>query len=84
MPAWEQQLYEAAKKEKQFTFYTAHYNTEEAARLCEAFEKKYAGVKCNFVRTTAQVAFQRSSRTCKPMSRWPPCSAARHEPFIRI
>jgi len=59
MPAWEQQLYEAAKKEKQFTFYTAHYNTEEAARLCEAFEKKYAGVKCNFVRTTAQVAFQR-------------------------
>ena len=28
MPAWEQQLYEAAKKEKQFTVYTAHYNTE--------------------------------------------------------
>lgn len=59
MPAWEKDLYEAAKKEKQFTFYTAHYNTEEAARLCDAFEKKYPGVKCNFVRTTAQVAFQR-------------------------
>jgi iron(III) transport system substrate-binding protein len=59
MPAWEQQLYEAAKKEKQFTVYTAHYNTEEIASLCTAFEKKYAGIKCNFVRTTAQVAFQR-------------------------
>ena len=59
MPAWEKDLYEAAKKEKQFTVYTAHYNTEEASRLCDAFEKKYPGVKCNFVRTTAQVAFQR-------------------------
>src|SRR5450830_681820 len=59
MPAWEKQLYEAAKKEKQFTVYTAHYNTEGAANLCAAFEKKYPGVKCNFVRTTAQVAFQR-------------------------
>lgn len=59
MPAWEKELYEAAKKEKQFTVYTAHYNTEEAASLCAAFEKKYPGVKCNFVRTTAQVAFQR-------------------------
>jgi len=59
MPAWEQQLYEAAKKEKEFTVYTTHYNTEDAASLCSAFEKKYPGVKCNFVRTTAQVAYQR-------------------------
>lgn len=59
MPAWEKELYEAAKKEKQFTVYTAHYNTEEAASLCAAFDRKYPGVKCNFVRTTAQVAFQR-------------------------
>lgn len=59
MPAWEKDLYEAAKKEKELTVYTAHYNTEEAAALCSAFEKKYPGVKCNFVRTTAQVAFQR-------------------------
>ena len=59
MPAWEQQLYEAAKKEKQFTVYTAHYDTETIADLCAAFDKKYPGVKCNFVRTTAQVAFQR-------------------------
>lgn len=59
MPAWEKELYEAAKKEKELTVYTAHYNTEEAANLCGAFEKKYPGIKCNFVRTTAQVAFQR-------------------------
>ena len=59
MPAWEQQLYDAAKKEKQFTVYTAHYDTETIADLCMAFDKKYPGVKCNFVRTTAQVAFQR-------------------------
>ncbi|HSH92472.1 MAG TPA: extracellular solute-binding protein [Ramlibacter sp.] len=59
MPAWERDLYEAAKKEKELTIYTAHYNTEEAQRLCTAFEKKYPGIKCNFVRTTAQVAFQR-------------------------
>jgi len=65
MPAWEKDLYEAAKKEKQFTVYTAHYNTEEAANLCAAFEKKYPGVKCNFVRTTAQVAYQRFQQDLK-------------------
>lgn len=59
MAPWEAQLYDAAKKEKAFTVYSAHYNTEEMARICTAFEQKYAGVKCNFVRTTAQVAFQR-------------------------
>jgi len=59
MQPWEQELYEAAKKEKPVTVYTAHYNTDEAAALCAGFEKKYPGLKCNFVRTTAQVAFQR-------------------------
>ncbi|MFP5406121.1 MAG: ABC transporter substrate-binding protein, partial [Gammaproteobacteria bacterium] len=59
MPGWEAQLYDAAKKEKEFTVYTSHYNTEEIGDLCAAFEAKYPGVKCNFVRTTAQVAYQR-------------------------
>lgn len=59
MAPWEKELYEAALKEKELTVYTAHYNTEEAAKLCAAFEKKYAGIKCTFVRTTAQVAYQR-------------------------
>ena len=59
MAPWEKELYEAARKEKPITVYTAHYNTEEAQNLCNGFEKKYPGLKCNFVRTTAQVAFQR-------------------------
>ena len=58
MAPWEKELYEAAKKEKPVTVYTAH-NTQEAQNLCNGFEKKYPGLKCNFVRTTAQVAFQR-------------------------
>jgi iron(III) transport system substrate-binding protein len=59
MQPWEKTLYEAAKKEKPVTVYTAHYNTDEAAALCASFEKKYPDLKCNFVRTTAQVAYQR-------------------------
>src|SRR5437763_17008663 len=59
MQPWEKELYEAAKKEKPVTVYTAHYNTDEAQALCAAFEKKYPPLKCNYVRTTAQVAFQR-------------------------
>lgn len=59
MQPWEKELHDAAKKEKPLTVYTAHYNTEEAAALCGAFEKKYPDLKCTFVRTTAQVAYQR-------------------------
>lgn len=58
-------LYEAAKKEKEFTWYTAHYNSETAAALCQGFEKKYPGVKCNYIRTTAQVAYQRLAQDQK-------------------
>ena len=59
MQPWEKELYDAAQKEKPLTVYTAPYNTDEAAAQCAGFEKKYPGLKCNFVRTTAQVAFQR-------------------------
>jgi iron(III) transport system substrate-binding protein len=58
-------LHEAAKKEKELTWYTAHYDSETAAAVCNGFEKKYAGVKCNYVRTTAQVAYQRISQDMK-------------------
>ena len=61
----EKELYEAAKKEKQFTWYTAHYDSETAAAVCNGFEKKYAGLKCDYVRTTAQVAYQRMSQDMK-------------------
>ncbi len=61
----ERELYEAAKKEKELTWYTAHYDSETAAAVCNAFEKKYAGIKCNYVRTTAQVAYQRLAQDQK-------------------
>jgi iron(III) transport system substrate-binding protein len=61
----EKALYEAAKKEKELTWYTAHYNSETAAAICQGFEKKYPGVKCNYIRTTAQVAYQRLAQDQK-------------------
>src|SRR5947209_6409848 len=65
MAPWEQALYDAAKKEREFTVYTAHYDTETIADICAAFDRKYPGVKCNFVRTTAQVAYQRFQQDLK-------------------
>ena len=38
MAPWEQALYDAAKKEAQFTVYTAHYDTETIADICAAFD----------------------------------------------
>jgi iron(III) transport system substrate-binding protein len=65
MPGWEKTLYDAAKKEKEFTVYTAHYTTQIAADVCDAFNKKYPGVSCKYVRTTAQVAMQRFQQELK-------------------
>jgi iron(III) transport system substrate-binding protein len=59
MADWERQLYEAAKKEKEFTVYTAHFPTEAATRICTVFEARYPGVGCKIARMTAQVAFQK-------------------------
>jgi iron(III) transport system substrate-binding protein len=61
----EAQLLEAAKKEKPLTWYTAHYDSETAAAVCNGFEQKYPGLKCNYIRTTAQVAYQRLSQDMK-------------------
>lgn len=61
----EKELYEAAKKERELTWYTAHYNTETAAALCNGFEKRYPGVACKYIRTTAQVAYQRLAQDQK-------------------
>jgi len=51
-------LEEAAKKEGELTWYTAHYTSEGAEELGAEFTKMY-GIKVNVVRTTAQVAYQR-------------------------
>ena len=61
----ERELYEAAKKEPAFTWYTAHHDTETSAATCQGFEKRYPGLKCDYVRTTAQVAYQRLAQDQK-------------------
>jgi iron(III) transport system substrate-binding protein len=55
----EAELYEAAKKEGEVTWYVAHYSAENAEAVGAAFTQKYPGVKVNVVRSTAQVAMQR-------------------------
>ena len=51
-------LEEAAKKEGEITWYTAHYTSEAAEELGQGFTQM-TGIKVNVVRTTAQVAYQR-------------------------
>ncbi|MCC7348585.1 MAG: extracellular solute-binding protein, partial [Variibacter sp.] len=62
MSAREKELYEAAKKEGELTWYTAHSDDVTAQALGRAFEGLYPGIKAQVVRTTAQVAFQRVSQ----------------------
>ncbi|HRD76852.1 MAG TPA: extracellular solute-binding protein [Hyphomicrobiaceae bacterium] len=61
----ETQLYEAAKKEGQLTWYDAHHAVEQAEAYGKAFTAKYPGVKVNVVRTTANVAYQRFKQEVK-------------------
>jgi iron(III) transport system substrate-binding protein len=61
----ERELYEAAKKEGELTWYVAHYAIEQAEDYGRAFAAKYPGVKCNVIRTTAHVAYQRLSQELK-------------------
>ncbi len=61
----EAELYEAAKAEGQVTWYTAHFDSQTADAIGNAFARKYPGIKPNVVRTTAQVAFQRLSQDLK-------------------
>ncbi len=65
MTAHEKDLYEAAKKEGELTWYTAHSDDVTAQALGRKFEALYPGIKVNVVRTTAQVAFQRVSQELK-------------------
>lgn len=61
----EKELYEAAKKEGEVTWYDAHHAVEQAEAYGKAFTAKYPGVKVNVVRTTANVAYQRLSQELK-------------------
>jgi iron(III) transport system substrate-binding protein len=61
----EKALYEAAKKDGELTWYIAHYPADWAEDFGRAFMAKYAGVKVNVVRTTANVAYQRLTQELK-------------------
>jgi iron(III) transport system substrate-binding protein len=65
MTVHEKDLYEAAKKEGELTWYTSHSDDVTAQALGRDFESIYPGLKANVLRTTAQVAFQRISQEVK-------------------
>lgn len=59
MTEHERGLYEAAKQEREVTWYIAHLSGEVAEAVATAFTETYPEVKVNVVRTTGQVAYQR-------------------------
>jgi iron(III) transport system substrate-binding protein len=58
-------LHEKAKKEGEVTWYIGHWRTETAERVGNLFTELYAGVKCNVVRATGQVLYQRLNQDMK-------------------
>ena len=62
MTPYEKELYEAAKKEGEVTWYTAQLGAEASEAVAAAFTERYPGIKVNVSRSTAQVAFQRLSQ----------------------
>ena len=65
MPAHERQLHEAAQREGEITWYTGQLQAEPSEAIGRAFTERFPGVKCNVVRTTSQVAFQRLSQDAR-------------------
>jgi len=55
----EAELYAAAKPEGSITWYVSQFNTEDADAVCRLFTERYPDVKCNAVRATGQVIYQR-------------------------
>jgi iron(III) transport system substrate-binding protein len=62
LPAHERELYEAAKREGQITWYTGQLQAEPSEAIGRAFTERYPGVHVNVVRSTSQVAYQRLSQ----------------------
>lgn len=62
MPEHERELYEAAKREGEVTWYSGQYSAEGSEAVGRAFGERYPGLRCNVVRSTSQVAFQRLSQ----------------------
>lgn len=62
MPAHERDLYEAARKEGEVTWYSGQIQAEPGEAVGRAFSEAYPGIKVNVVRSTSQVAYQRLSQ----------------------
>jgi iron(III) transport system substrate-binding protein len=62
LPAHERELYDAAKREGELTWYSGQLNSETGEAVGHAFTQRYPGVKVNVVRSTSQVAYQRLSQ----------------------
>jgi iron(III) transport system substrate-binding protein len=58
-------LHEKAKKEGEISWYLTHWRTETAERVGNLFMQTYPGVRCNVVRSTGQVLFQRLTQEFK-------------------
>lgn len=65
MAAHEAALYEAARREGELTWYTGQLQAEPSEAIGRAFTQRFPGVRCNVVRTTSQVAFQRLSQDAR-------------------
>ncbi len=65
LPAHEAQLYDAAKREGEITWYTGQMQAEPSEAVGRAFTERFPGVKVNVVRSTSQVVFQRLSQDAR-------------------
>jgi iron(III) transport system substrate-binding protein len=65
LPSHERELYEAAKREGEVTWYSGQYSAEGSEAVGRGFAERYPGVRCNVVRSTSQVAFQRLSQDAR-------------------
>jgi iron(III) transport system substrate-binding protein len=62
IPAHERDLYGAAQKEGEVTWYSGQIQAEPGEAVGHAFTLAYPGIKVNVVRSTSQVAYQRLSQ----------------------
>src|SRR5688500_17193258 len=53
MPPHERELYEAAKREGEITWYSGQYSAEGSEAVGRGFGERYPGVRCNVVRSTS-------------------------------
>jgi iron(III) transport system substrate-binding protein len=65
LPPHEKQLYDAARREGEITWYSGQYNAETSEAVGRAFNERYPGIRCNVVRSTSQVAFQRLAQDAR-------------------